>query len=146
MGGKLQCTSMWFSGYEKIVLYNSSVFSLNFEFLQDINDAMYLNTIYSGFSGLVGYVFAGFLIKSFGTRNVIGKRFVRSEFISNSIYLFPFRAVCGLWIVGCCGIGMFWATNTLVTVVLSSIYVSLGSICTTAFLGVVVNLFPTSLR
>lgn len=43
--------------------------------LQIINDAMYMNTIYSGFSGLIGYVIAGFLIRCFGTRNVLGMLF-----------------------------------------------------------------------
>lgn len=86
---------------------------------------MYMNTIYSGFTGLFGYVLAGFLIKWLGTKHVI---------------------VGGLALVGVCGIGMYWATSTAVTVVLSSIYVSLGSICTTAFIGVIVNIFPTSLR
>lgn len=54
--------------------------------------------------------------------------------------------VVGLGIVGSCGIGLVWATNALTTVVLSSIYVSLASIGTTALLGVIVNMFPTSLR
>lgn len=84
-----------------------------------------MNTIYSGTVGLFGYLIAGCLIKIVGTNNLI---------------------VYGLSVVGMCGIGLFWATNTLATVVLTSIYVSLGSICTTAFIGVIVNIFPTSLR
>lgn len=92
---------------------------------QVINDAMYMNTIYSGFTGLFGYVVAGLLIKWLGTKRVI---------------------VGGLATVGGCGIGLYWAAGTTVTVVLSSVYVSLGSICSTAFIGVIVNIFPTSLR
>lgn len=57
-----------------------------------------------------------------------------------------FHIVYGLFAAGTCGIGLFWARDSLTTVALSSLYTTIGSISSTALIGVVVNMFPTSLR
>lgn len=114
---------------------------------------MYMNTIYVGLTGLVGYVIAGALINALGSKNILSMSGVfrydvdisfklRDVFFKDMVSV----SVYGLSIAGCCGLGLYWANSLLVTVILSSCYVSIGSICSTALIGVIVNMFPTSLR
>lgn len=37
-----------------------------------IKSSMYMNTIYSGLTGLFGYMIAGVLLSYFGAKNVLG--------------------------------------------------------------------------
>ncbi|XP_037029687.1 synaptic vesicle glycoprotein 2C [Bradysia coprophila] len=90
-----------------------------------VNSTTYVNTIIVGCVGLVGYLIAGALINAVGCKNIL---------------------IYGLCVSGCCGIGLFWARNSMTTVALSSLYTTIGSISSTALIGIVVNLFPTSLR
>lgn len=54
--------------------------------------------------------------------------------------------VVGLILSGSCGIGLYFAKDTLATLILSSLYVTISSICSTALVSATVVLFPTSLR
>ncbi|KAJ6639914.1 Synaptic vesicle glycoprotein 2A, partial [Pseudolycoriella hygida] len=93
--------------------------------LVNIVDTTYINTIIVGFVGLGGYLIAGALINAVGSKNIL---------------------IYGLFGAGCCGTGLYWARNSITTVALSSLYTTIGSISSTALIGVIVNLFPTSYR
>lgn len=70
----------------------------------------------------------------------------KNDFYRIFIHIFMPFLVFGLLISGSCGLGLYWATSSLNTVILASCYVSIGGICSTALIGVIVNMFPTSLR
>ncbi|XP_055847645.1 synaptic vesicle glycoprotein 2A-like [Episyrphus balteatus] len=90
-----------------------------------ISDKTYINTIIVGLSGLGGYFVAGGLINALGNKWIL---------------------IIALTTSGVCGFSMYWTTSSLSTLIVSSIYVTVGSIGSTSLLGIIVNLFPTSLR
>lgn len=111
-------------------------------------DTTYVNTIIVGCVGFGGYLIAGALINAVGSKNILSKIYInvecRNDF-TNSWWLMMIT-VYGLCAAGSCGIGLYWARNSMTTVGLSALYTTIGSISSTALIGVVVNLFPTSLR
>ncbi|XP_055387750.1 synaptic vesicle glycoprotein 2B-like [Condylostylus longicornis] len=90
-----------------------------------ISDEMYVNTMTVALSGIGGYLVAGGLINAMGQKWIL---------------------VFGLLISGSSGIILYWAKDSLATLILTATYVTVGSISSTALLGVTVSLFPTSLR
>lgn len=52
----------------------------------------------------------------------------------------------GLFVAGCCSIGMYWSSSSISTVAIASLFVTMGSISATSVISASVNLFPTSLR
>uniref|UniRef100_A0A182S6T5 Major facilitator superfamily (MFS) profile domain-containing protein n=1 Tax=Anopheles maculatus TaxID=74869 RepID=A0A182S6T5_9DIPT len=52
----------------------------------------------------------------------------------------------GLLLAGSCGTALYWARSSLVTLILSSCYITICSIASTALVGAVVAMFPTSMR
>lgn len=109
-------------------------------------DTTYVNTIIVGCVGFGGYLIAGALINAVGSKNILSKTHLCWVWKQFSIINVDDDLVYGLCAAGCCGIGLYWARNSMTTVALSAFYTTIGSISSTALIGVVVNLFPTSLR
>ncbi|KAI8129156.1 Synaptic vesicle glycoprotein 2A, partial [Lucilia cuprina] len=85
----------------------------------------YLNNIIVAIVGLVGYCFAGFIIKAMGPKRLL---------------------VSGLFISGVLGVCLYWSNSGLMTLIISSIFITICSISTSSLLGLVIALFPTTLR
>lgn len=68
------------------------------------------------------------------------------EFIWSWIHVIYFVLVSCFFISGVCGIAVFWSVNAELTLALLSMYLAFVSISGTAALGVVVTIFPTTLR
>ncbi|KAI8125492.1 hypothetical protein FF38_02310 [Lucilia cuprina] len=90
-----------------------------------ITPATYTNNIIVAVTGFVAYLVAGSLINALGNKRI---------------------QVFGLLIAGTSGIALFWSSSALTTLIISSLYVCMGSISSTSAIGTSVNLFPTSLR
>ncbi|KAM7346573.1 uncharacterized protein ACRADG_006449 [Cochliomyia hominivorax] len=90
-----------------------------------ITPATYTNNIIVAMTGLVAYLVAGSLINALGNKRI---------------------QVFGLIIAGTSGIALYWSSSSLTTLIISSLYVCMGSISSTSAIGTSVNLFPTSLR
>ncbi|TMW51424.1 hypothetical protein DOY81_003491 [Sarcophaga bullata] len=90
-----------------------------------ITPATYSNNIIVAVTGFVAYLVAGSLI------NALGNKFIQ---------------VFGLVIAGTCGIALYWSSSALTTLIITALYVCMGSISSTSAIGTSVNLFPTSLR
>ncbi|XP_058976817.1 synaptic vesicle glycoprotein 2A-like [Musca domestica] len=54
--------------------------------------------------------------------------------------------VITLLICAVCGFTLYWSSSTVTTLIISSTYISMGTIAMTALIGASVNLFPTSSR
>ncbi|XP_044761851.1 synaptic vesicle glycoprotein 2B-like isoform X2 [Coccinella septempunctata] len=89
------------------------------------NDQVYTNVMIVSTVTLIGYIIAGSLI------NVLGKK----------ILLFILCTTAGIG-----GFSLYFAQSTDATLIISSLYVALGSICVNVILSVVVDFFPTTLR
>ncbi|XP_063912388.1 synaptic vesicle glycoprotein 2B-like isoform X2 [Zophobas morio] len=89
------------------------------------NASVYINSIIVAVITIIGYVLAGILINALGKKRLLN--------------------VLGV-IAGLCAMSMYFAENSLTTIILSSLFVSLGSISINVILAVVVDLFPTTLR
>lgn len=86
---------------------------------------IYLYSLIIGCVGIGAYAVTTLMINSIGNRNLL---------------------VYGLLLAGCCGTALYWARSTLVTLILSSCYITVCSIASTALVGAVVAMFPTSMR
>ncbi|KAH8381387.1 hypothetical protein KR093_003932, partial [Drosophila rubida] len=86
---------------------------------------MYLNNIIVSFCGLVGYFFAGAIIRLIGAKRLL---------------------TYGLLVSGVLGIALYWSINSLTTIVISSAFVTVSGVAVSSLLGAVVALFPTQLR
>uniref|UniRef100_A0A1I8PT04 Major facilitator superfamily (MFS) profile domain-containing protein n=1 Tax=Stomoxys calcitrans TaxID=35570 RepID=A0A1I8PT04_STOCA len=92
---------------------------------RNISVDMYLNNIIVATSSLVGYCFAGLIIRALGNNRLL---------------------TYGLLLSGCLGFGLYWATSGLETLIISSLFITVCSISTSSLLGMVVGLFPTTMR
>ncbi|EDW13774.1 synaptic vesicle glycoprotein 2C [Drosophila mojavensis] len=91
----------------------------------NISINMYLNNIIVAACGFFGYFFAAAIIRLAGAKRLL---------------------TYGLFISGILGIGLYWSVNSVMTIALSSAYVTVGGIAVSSLLGAVVSLFPTQLR
>ncbi|CAH1996788.1 unnamed protein product [Acanthoscelides obtectus] len=89
------------------------------------NTQVYTNSMIVAGVSIVGYIAAGGLI------NIVGKKKLLN--------------ILGL-ISGTVAITMYYSTNVVTTIAMSSVFVALGSIGMHVILTVVVDLFPTTLR
>jgi VNT family MFS transporter (synaptic vesicle glycoprotein 2) len=89
------------------------------------NSSVYINSIIVAVVTIIGYIVAGMLINALGKKKLLN--------------------ILGI-ISGSCAMSIYFAQNSLTTIILSSFFVSLGSIGINVILAVVVDLFPTTLR
>ncbi|XP_055617260.1 synaptic vesicle glycoprotein 2C-like [Toxorhynchites rutilus septentrionalis] len=87
--------------------------------------SMYLKSLIIGFVGVFAYVITTMLINAIGNRNIL---------------------VYGLLTSGVCGVSLYWAKSSAIVLALSSTYITITSISSTALVGSVVAMFPTSMR
>ncbi|XP_059219149.1 synaptic vesicle glycoprotein 2C [Stomoxys calcitrans] len=92
---------------------------------KNISVDMYMNNIIVSIAGIVGYCFAGFIIRAVGSKLLL---------------------TSGLFISGCLGFGLYWSSSGLNTLIISSMFITLCGVSTSSLLGMVVGLFPTTLR
>ena len=85
----------------------------------------YSNNIIVAVTGFVAYLVAGSLI------NALGNKFIQDF---------------GFIIASICGIALYWSSYALTTLIITALFVCVGSISLTSAIGTSVNLFPTSLR
>uniref|UniRef100_A0A0K8W5E5 Major facilitator superfamily (MFS) profile domain-containing protein n=1 Tax=Bactrocera latifrons TaxID=174628 RepID=A0A0K8W5E5_BACLA len=93
--------------------------------LPNVSIDLYVNNIVVSASGLVAYCFAGITVRAIGAKNLL---------------------IYGLLISGSLGISLYWSVNGLSTLIISSVFLSVAAVSTSSLLGVVLALFPTSLR
>uniref|UniRef100_A0A182VRC7 Major facilitator superfamily (MFS) profile domain-containing protein n=1 Tax=Anopheles minimus TaxID=112268 RepID=A0A182VRC7_9DIPT len=86
---------------------------------------VYLYSLIIGCVGIGAYAVTTIMINSIGNRNIL---------------------TYGLLMAGSCGTALYWARSSLVTLILSSCYITICSIASTALIGAVVAMFPTSMR
>lgn len=86
---------------------------------------VYLYSLIIGCVGIGAYAVTTIMINSIGNRNIL---------------------TYGLLLAGSCGTALYWARSSLVTLILSSCYITICSIASTALVGAVVAMFPTSMR
>ncbi|XP_050083648.1 uncharacterized protein LOC126570149 isoform X2 [Anopheles aquasalis] len=86
---------------------------------------IYLYSLIIGGVGIAAYSVTTLLINSIGNRNIL---------------------VYGLLLAGTSGTALYWARSSLVTLTLSASYITICSIASTALVGSVVAMFPTSMR
>ncbi|XP_004529191.1 putative transporter SVOPL isoform X2 [Ceratitis capitata] len=86
---------------------------------------LYTNNIIVSATGLVAYSFAGIVVRVLGAKRLL---------------------TYGLLISGVLGISLYWSVNGLTTLIISSAFLAIASVSTSSLLGVVINVFPTSLR
>nr|XP_040223800.2 uncharacterized protein LOC120950102 [Anopheles coluzzii] len=86
---------------------------------------VYLYSLIIGCVGIGAYAVTTVMINSIGNRNIL---------------------TYGLLLAGSCGTALYWARSSLVTLILSSCYITICSIASTALVGAVVAMFPTSMR
>ncbi|XP_058813071.1 synaptic vesicle glycoprotein 2B-like isoform X2 [Topomyia yanbarensis] len=87
--------------------------------------SMYLNSLIIGMVGVCAYLITTVMINTIGNRNIL---------------------VYGLLASGTCGLSLYWAKSSLSILALSSAYITIASIGSTALVGSVVAMFPTSMR
>ncbi|XP_073819753.1 synaptic vesicle glycoprotein 2B-like [Musca autumnalis] len=92
---------------------------------QNVSVDMYMNNMIVSFSGIVGYCFAGMIVRAVGTKRLL---------------------TFGLLISGGLGLSLYWSSNGLTTLIISSLFITLCGISTSSLLGMVVGLFPTTMR
>ncbi|XP_075165486.1 synaptic vesicle glycoprotein 2B-like [Haematobia irritans] len=92
---------------------------------KNISMDMYMNNIIVSIAGIVGYCFAGAIVRVVGTKRLL---------------------ISGLFISGCLGFSLYWSSSGLITLIISSLFITLCGISTSSLLGMVVGLFPTTLR
>ncbi|XP_017030530.1 synaptic vesicle glycoprotein 2B [Drosophila kikkawai] len=91
----------------------------------NITASTYTNNLIVAAAGFVAYMLAGFLVNLVGVKRIM---------------------TMGLFVAGCCSIGMYWSSSAISTVAIASLFVTMGSISATSVISASVNLFPTSLR
>lgn len=90
-----------------------------------IEGNMYLHSLIIGAVGVCAYMVTTVLINSIGNRNIL---------------------VYGLLASGATGLLLYWSKSSLAILTLSSIYITSASLGSTALVGSVVAMFPTSMR
>ncbi|XP_065076355.1 synaptic vesicle glycoprotein 2B-like [Ochlerotatus camptorhynchus] len=90
-----------------------------------IEGDMYLNSLIIGSVGVCAYMVTTVLINAIGNRNIL---------------------VFGLLASGATGLLLYWSKSSLAILALSSIYITAASLGSTALVGSVVAIFPTSMR
>lgn len=86
---------------------------------------MYINNIIVAACGVVGYFFAGSIIRLIGTKSLL---------------------IYGLFISGILGMTLYWSINSLMTIIISSLFVTVSCVSFSSLMSTVVALFPTQLR
>ncbi|XP_062124945.1 synaptic vesicle glycoprotein 2C-like isoform X2 [Drosophila sulfurigaster albostrigata] len=86
---------------------------------------MYINNIIVSACGLVGYFFAGSIIRLVGTKRLL---------------------TYGLFISSILGLALYWSVNSLMTLCLASAFLTVAGVSFSSLLSAVVSLFPTQLR
>uniref|UniRef100_A0A336JYS3 CSON002395 protein n=1 Tax=Culicoides sonorensis TaxID=179676 RepID=A0A336JYS3_CULSO len=103
-----------------------NVENLTHRFCEVVVDAeVYEKAMILGAISFVGYLMAGTIINAVGNKNIL---------------------IFGLIFSGSCGISHYFAKDSLSTLILSSLFVTVSSICSTALVSSTVSIFPTSLR
>ncbi|XP_058984032.1 synaptic vesicle glycoprotein 2B [Musca domestica] len=92
---------------------------------KDVSVDTYLNNIIVAIVGLVGYCFAGLIVRALGPKRLL---------------------TYGLLISGILGFSLFWSNSGLTTLIISALFITVCSISTSSLLGMVVAIFPTTLR
>uniref|UniRef100_A0A1B0G4S8 Major facilitator superfamily (MFS) profile domain-containing protein n=1 Tax=Glossina morsitans morsitans TaxID=37546 RepID=A0A1B0G4S8_GLOMM len=92
---------------------------------KNISMDMYLNNIIVAVIGLLGYFCAMFIIRVLGP-----KRLANYSLVVAALF----------------GIGLYWSTDSLATLIISALFVNISSIATTSLNGLILTLFPTTLR
>uniref|UniRef100_A0A1A9ZAD2 Major facilitator superfamily (MFS) profile domain-containing protein n=1 Tax=Glossina pallidipes TaxID=7398 RepID=A0A1A9ZAD2_GLOPL len=92
---------------------------------KNISMDMYLNNIIVAVIGLLGYFCAMFIIRVLGPKRL---------------------ANYSLLVAALFGIGLYWSTDSLATLIISALFVNISSIATTSLNGLILTLFPTTLR
>lgn len=87
--------------------------------------SMYLKSLIIGFVGVLAYLITTVLINAIGNRNLL---------------------VYGIFAAGIVGLSLYWSKSSHVILALSAVYITMASIGSTALVGSVVVLFPTSMR
>ncbi|XP_011188051.1 synaptic vesicle glycoprotein 2B isoform X1 [Zeugodacus cucurbitae] len=93
--------------------------------LPKVSIDLYTNNIIVALVGLVAYSFAGIIVRAVGAKRLL---------------------IYGLLISGVLGIALYWSVNGLSTLIISSVFLAVSAVSTSSLLGVVLSLFPTSLR
>ncbi|KAH8382697.1 hypothetical protein KR009_004840, partial [Drosophila setifemur] len=86
---------------------------------------MYINNIIVSATGFVGYFFAGGIIRALGPKRMM---------------------TYGLFLSGTFGLVLYFSVNSLMTLIISAIFLTITGIAVSSLLGAVVALFPTQLR
>ncbi|KAL9895225.1 uncharacterized protein ACN2A1_006007 isoform 2-T2 [Glossina fuscipes fuscipes] len=92
---------------------------------KNISMDMYLNNIIVAVIGLLGYFCAMFIIRVLGPKRL---------------------ANYSLFVAALFGIGLYWSTDSLATLIISALFVNISSIATASLNGLILTLFPTTLR
>uniref|UniRef100_A0A1I8NB95 Major facilitator superfamily (MFS) profile domain-containing protein n=1 Tax=Musca domestica TaxID=7370 RepID=A0A1I8NB95_MUSDO len=92
---------------------------------QNVSVDMYMNNMIVSISGIVGYCFAGLIVRAVGNKRLL---------------------TYGLLISGGLGLSLYWSSSGLTTLIISSMFITLCGISTSSLMGMVVGLFPTTLR
>ncbi|XP_013105439.2 synaptic vesicle glycoprotein 2B [Stomoxys calcitrans] len=90
-----------------------------------ITPSSYTNNLIVAGASFVSNLLAGTIINAVGSKGI---------------------QVIGLATAGLCSISLFWSSSSLSTLVITSLFIAMGSMANTAAIGTSVNLFPTSLR
>ncbi|KAL7023272.1 hypothetical protein ACKWTF_012542 [Chironomus riparius] len=91
----------------------------------NLDGEMFFNSMLISIIQLIAYLMASFVINAIGNKNLL---------------------IFGLMISGSCAISLYWAKNSITTLLLSGGYISIASLSSTTLVGSVVSLFPTSTR
>ncbi|XP_058982468.1 synaptic vesicle glycoprotein 2B-like [Musca domestica] len=92
---------------------------------KNVSVDMYMNNMIVSISGIVGYCFAGLIVRAVGNKRLL---------------------TYGLLISGGLGLSLYWSSSGLTTLIISSMFITLCGISTSSLMGMVVGLFPTTLR
>lgn len=103
-----------------------------------------MKSMYVGLTTFVLYILIGRIINRIGHRYILSIFFIKL-YDKNKITLFNFSVVFS-FLSSIAGFTFYLVNTSMETLLLSSLYVSLQSICSTSIIAVTVNLFPTSLR
>ncbi|GLV32006.1 uncharacterized protein CBL_07765 [Carabus blaptoides fortunei] len=90
-----------------------------------VDNEVYINSIIVAGWSVVGFFFVGTLINAMGKKNL---------------------QIVAFTLSGICGIANYWSQNSLTMLAFSSAFITLVGICNQVLIGVIVELFPTSLR
>lgn len=107
---------------------------------------MFFNSMLISVIQLAAYILASAIINEIGNKNLLGMLIIIDSRHSTRSKCFSFNVVFGLSISGTCAIGLYWARDSISTLLLAAGYISLASVSSTTLISSVVSLFPTSTR